>query len=107
MDIIFSVAMLLISITLGCLIRKRIIPPISNDYITGTPKQKERLRNDKDAIAMISNIFFMLGACFFTALLAIIFSNIKAFRYLTIILFIFMVIYGIYKGISYEIHRDT
>ena len=107
MDIIFLVIALLACTVLGFLIRKRVMPPICTEYLTGTAETKERLKNDKNLISIISNIFFMLAACSFAALLMIIFPSIKAFKYITIIFFILMVIYGIYKTISGEIHRVT
>ena len=107
MDIIFFLILLLISLILGVLIRRRVVPPITNEYLTATAKVKERLKNDSNLISITSNIFFMIAISCFTALLMIIFPDIKVFKYLTIILFILMVIYGIYKTISREIHRDA
>jgi len=106
MDIIVVVIILFISMILGVLIRKRVVPPICTEYLTSTPKTKESLKNDRSLISLISNIFFMIAISFFSALLMLFFPKIKGFKYITIILFSLMVIYGIYKTISREINRD-
>lgn len=57
MDIIIWLIILFVLLILGFLIRKRVKPPICTEYLTATEKTKEKLKNDKSFILMISNIF--------------------------------------------------
>lgn len=101
-----GLVMLLSSLVVGFLVRKRLIPPISTGYIMSSDEGKERQKQDQGAISFVSNVFFMIAFASCMMLLMVIFPNIKAFEYLTFILVAFILIYVIFKSISYEIYKN-
>jgi hypothetical protein len=106
MDLIIGIILLLISMALGLLIRKKVIPPISMEYLTATTKIKERLKNDWREISFVSNVFFIIAFFSILILMIAIFPSIKAFKFIAYILIGLLLIYVIYKGISHEINKD-
>lgn len=105
MDILISVIMLIIFLTLAILVKLRKIPPISTEYLTSQKDMKIEIKNNIKEINFIASVFFASAIIFLLITLMIIFKEANYLKYIAYASIALLLIYVFYKNILSEIEK--
>ena len=105
MDILISVIMLIIFLTLAILVKLRKIPPISTEYLTSQKDMKIEIKNSIKEINFIASVFFASAIIFLLITLMIIFKEANYLKYIAYASIALLLIYVFYKNILSEIEK--